>query len=52
MNEKYLKLELPSSYWNAISKEDMFDNNYTSPTLYDKKFYDYKWDEPLSEFKL
>lgn len=52
MNEKYLHLDLPSSYWNAISKEDMFDNNYTSPTQYDKKFYDYKWSEPLADFKL
>lgn len=52
MNEKYLHLDLPSSYWSFISKEDMFDNNYTSPTLYDKKFYDYKWDEPMQEFKL
>lgn len=52
MNEKYLHLDLPSSYWNAISEEDMFDNNYTSPTQYDKKFYDYKWNEPLAEFKL
>lgn len=52
MNEKFLHLDLPSSYWNFISKEDMFDNNYTSPTQYDKKFYDYKWNEQLADFKL
>lgn len=52
MNEKYLNLALPSSYWNAISKEDMFANNYTSPTKYDKQFYNYQWNEPLAEFTL
>lgn len=52
MNERFLHLALPSSYWNFISKEDIFANNFTSPTLYDKKFYDYKWNEPLDAFKL
>lgn len=51
MNEKFLHLELPSSYWNFISKEDMYANNYTSPTKYDKLFYNYQWNEPLEEFK-
>lgn len=51
MNEKFLHLELPSSYWDTISKEDMYANNYTSPTEYDKQFYDYKWNEPLVKFK-
>lgn len=52
MNEKYLHLDLPSSYWNHISKGDMFDNNYTSPTKYDKIFYNYQWNQPLQDFKL
>lgn len=52
MNEKYLKLQYSESFWNSISKEDMFDNNYTSPTKYDVKYYDYQWQEPLAEFKL
>lgn len=52
MNNKYLKLPLTDSYWNYISKEDIFANNYTSPTKYDKQFYDYQWNEPLGEFKL
>lgn len=51
MNEKYFKLQLGESFWTKISKEDMFANNYTSPTKYDKIFYDYKWNEPLEEFK-
>lgn len=52
MNDKFLHLPLPSSYWNHIAKTDMFDNNYTSPTKYDKLFYNYQWNEPLQEFKL
>lgn len=46
MNEKFLHLSLPSSFWNEIGKEDMFANNYTSPTKYDKMFYNYQWNEP------
>lgn len=52
MNAKYLKLELPSSYWSFISKDDMYANNYTCPTKYDKQFYNYQWNEPLADFKV
>jgi hypothetical protein len=47
MNDKFLKLELTQGYWDEISKDDMYANNYTHLTEYDIKFYNYQYNEQI-----
>jgi hypothetical protein len=52
MNDKFLKLDLSESFWNEISKEDMYANNYTFLTEWDIKFHNYQLNEQLMPVKL
>jgi hypothetical protein len=52
LNNKFLKLDLSESFWNEISKEDMYANNYTFLTEWDVKFHNLNWNEQLMPVKL
>lgn len=52
LNERYLKLDTPESFWERVSKEDMFVNPHTPITKYDQEVYGIKWNEPVAELKI
>lgn len=52
LNDKFLNLELSESFWNEISKEDIYANNYTYLTEYDKKYYCFEWNEELKSLSI
>lgn len=51
INDKYLKLPLTDFYWEVISEEDMYANNYTHLTPEDILWHGYKWGEPTVPLK-
>lgn len=43
MNDKFLKLPLTPKFWESIAREDMYANNITPVTDWDRKAYDLTW---------
>jgi hypothetical protein len=43
MNEKFLKLPLDDTYWQAIGAHDLYGNVSTSVTDLDRKWRDFRW---------
>lgn len=48
LNDKFLKLPITEKYWNQISEEDLYANNYTYLCEYDKG---YQWGEEIKKIK-
>lgn len=48
VNERFLKLYFSDFYWDTISKEDMYANNYTNLCEYDNG---YSWKEEVNPLK-
>lgn len=48
INNKYLDLPITADFWNQISKQDLYANNYTYLSEYDEG---YKWNEEIKPLK-
>lgn len=51
MNMKFLELELPPAFWDAVADEDLYANHPAPMTLYDVSAYGLMWREQVQELK-
>lgn len=52
LNEKFLHLDVPASFWERVKAEDMYATPHTPITEYDVCNYDLKWPEPVQALNL
>lgn len=52
MNDKIMQLSIPQSFWERVSKEDMFKIPATPVTQYDVESYGLKWNCPIEPLKV
>lgn len=51
-NDKFLNWAIPCDFWQAIAKEDLYDNHRTAITKYDVKQYGLTWKQPIETLRL
>lgn len=51
LNERFLHLDIPGSFWTRVSSEDMYANPHTPITKYDQQNYAIAWPEQVEPLK-
>lgn len=52
MNDRFLRLNIPQSFWTRVEQEDLYRDPHTPITQYDVDNYQLTWPQPVQPLKL